>query len=113
MLTAFLGPKTDRRTLVKFYRKVRPFGPGWEPVRKEAGISKAEAKSSGDNFPVALVGWVSGSLTIWSALFTVGNLLYKRWTYFSILLGVFIVSGLVLLRVISRLWGKSSTASAA
>jgi Na+/proline symporter len=113
MLTAFLGPKTDRRTLVKFYRKVRPFGPGWEPVRKEAGISKAEAKSSGDNFPVALVGWVSGSLTIWSALFTVGNLLYKRWTYFYILLGVFIVSGLVLLRVISRLWGKSSTASAA
>jgi Na+/proline symporter len=113
MLTAFLGPKTDQETLLKFYRKVRPFGPGWEPVRKEAGISKAEAKSTGDNFPVALIGWVSGSLTIWSALFTVGNFLYKRWTYFFILLGVFIISGLVLLRVISRLWTKSPAAPGA
>jgi hypothetical protein len=108
VLTAFLGPKTDPKTIIKFYKKVRPFGPGWEPVRKQAGISKAEAKSSGDNFPVALVGWVSGSLTIWSALFTGGNFLYKRWTYTFILLGVFVVSGLVLLRVINRLWTKDS-----
>jgi solute:Na+ symporter, SSS family len=109
-LTAFFGPKTEAQTLVKFYKKVRPFGPGWEPVRKEAGISKEEAKSTGDNFPVALVGWVSGSLTIWSALFTVGNFLYKRWTYAFILLGIFIVSALVLIRVISRLWGKDTAA---
>jgi solute:Na+ symporter, SSS family len=107
MLTAFLGPKTDPQTLVKFYKKVKPFGPGWEPVRKEAGISREEAKKTGDNFPVALVGWVSGSLTIWSALFTVGNFLYGRLTYAFILLAVFIVSGSVLLRVISRLWAKS------
>jgi SSS family solute:Na+ symporter len=107
VLTAFLGPKTDPQTLIKFYKKVRPFGPGWEPVRKEAGISKAEAKSTGDNFPVALVGWVSGSLTIWSALFAVGNFLYGRMTYAFILLAVFIVSGTALLRVINRLWEKN------
>jgi Na+/proline symporter len=106
VLTAFLGPKTDPQTLVKFYKKVRPFGPGWEPVRKQAGLSKAEARTTGDNFPVALVGWVSGSLTIWSALFTVGNFLYGRTTYALVLLAVFIVSGTVLLRVINRLWAK-------
>ena len=27
--TAYLGPQTDRRVLVEFYKKVRPFGPGW------------------------------------------------------------------------------------
>jgi len=107
VLTAFLGPKTDPQTLVKFYKKVRPFGPGWEPIRKEAGLSKAEARTTGDNFPVALVGWVSGSLTIWSALFAVGNFLYGRTTYAMVLLGIFIASGLVLLRVINRLWAKS------
>ncbi len=107
VLTAFLGPKTDPQTLVKFYKKVRPFGPGWEPIRKEAGVPKAEARSTGDNFPVALVGWVSGSLTIWSALFTVGNFLYGRTTYAFVLLGVFVVSGTVLIRVINRLWAKS------
>ena len=107
VITAFLGPKTDPQTLVKFYKKVRPFGPGWEPIRKEAGVSKAEARTSGDNFPVALVGWVSGSLTIWSALFAVGNFLYGRTTYALVLLGVFIASGLVLVRVINRLWAKN------
>ena len=113
MLTALLGPKTDRQTLIKFYKKVRPFGPGWEPVRKEAGISKEEAKSTGDNFPVALVGWVSGSLTIWSALFAVGNFLYGRTTYALVLFGIFLVSGMVLIRVVNRLWAKNPAAPGA
>jgi Na+/proline symporter len=107
MLTAFLGPQTDRQTLIAFYKKVRPFGPGWKAVRKEAGISEAEARAPGESFPLALVGWVSGSLTIWSALFMVGNFLYGRTTYALVLLGVFILSGLVLIRVVNRLWAKS------
>jgi Na+/proline symporter len=106
MLTAYLGPQTDRAQLVAFYKKVRPFGPGWKAVRKEAGISEADAKASHESFPVALVGWVSGSLTIWSALFTVGNILYGRWIYASVLFVVFAASGYVLLRVINRLWAK-------
>jgi len=111
VLTAFLGPKTNPQTLIKFYKKVKPFGPGWEPVRKEAGISRDEAKKTGDNFPVALVGWVSGSLTIWSALFAVGNFLYGRMTHALVLLGVLIVSGAFLLRVINRLWAKDTAGS--
>ena len=107
MLTAFLGPQTDREKLLSFYKKVRPSGPGWKKIRKESGISAAEAKSGSDSFPRALVGWVSGSLTIWSALFTVGNVLYGRWVYAGVLFAVFVVAGLVLLRVISRLWAKT------
>jgi Na+/proline symporter len=107
LLTAYLGPKTDRKTLIEFYKKVRPFGPGWASIRKEAGISEAEAKATHENFPLALVGWVSGSVVIWSALFTVGNILYRRWTYAFVLFGVFIVGGLTLLRVINRLWAKN------
>ncbi|HVP89831.1 MAG TPA: sodium:solute symporter family protein [Terriglobales bacterium] len=108
VLTAFLGPKTDPETLLRFYKKVRPAGPGWEPVRMEAGISKEEARATSDSLPMAMIGWVSGSLTIWSALFTVGNVLYKRWTYAAVLFGVFLVSGTVLLRVMNRLFSKPS-----
>jgi len=107
LLTAFFGPQTDRRTLVNFYNKVRPFGPGWRTVRKEAGITEAEARATHENFPLALIGWVSGTAVIWSALFTVGNFLYGRTAYALMLLAVFIVSGLVLLRVINRLWAKN------
>jgi SSS family solute:Na+ symporter len=106
VLTAFLGPQTDREALIAFYKKVRPFGPGWKTVRKEAGISEADARGSHESFPLALAGWVSGSLTIWSALFMVGNFLYGRTTYALVLLGVFLLSGFVLIRVVNRLWSK-------
>jgi SSS family solute:Na+ symporter len=106
VLTAFIGPKTDRQTLISFYKKVKPFGPGWTKVRIEAGVSEKEAKATGQNIPLALIGWVSGCMVVWSALFTVGNFLYGRLNYAYILLGVFIVAGLVLVRVINRLWAK-------
>ena len=104
VLAAYLAPQTDRKTLIEFYRKVRPSGPGWEPIRIEAGISKAEAAQTGESLPMALVGWIAGSITIWSSLFTVGNILYGR-TSAALLMGaVFVVSGFVLLRVINKLW---------
>jgi len=111
LLTAYLGPQTDKETLIKFYKKVRPMGPGWKAVRRQAGITEAEGKATGESFPLALVGWVSGSLTIWSALFTVGNFLYGRLTYGFILLAVSVASGLVLIKVVNRLWanGKGGT----
>jgi solute:Na+ symporter, SSS family len=106
LLTAFLGPETDRKTLVEFYRKARPFGPGWKNVREEAGISVQEAKATGQNIPMALLGWVAGCTTIWSALFTVGNFLYGRMTYAGILFGIFVISGTALIFVVNKLWTK-------
>jgi len=104
ILTALFGPETSRETLVTFYKKVRPFGPGWEIIRKEAGIAKVEKRSTGENIPMALLGWVAGCTVIWSSLFMVGNFLYGRTEYALALLGVFLVSGGFLLYVINRLW---------
>ncbi|HOW69049.1 MAG TPA: Na+:solute symporter [Phycisphaerae bacterium] len=106
ILTAYLGPQTDRKTLVEFYKKVRPFGPGWARIRREAGIPDAEAAASHENIPLALLGWVAGCTVIWSSLFTVGNFLYGRMSMAMVLLAVFAVSGLVLLRVIGVLWSN-------
>ena len=103
MLTAYLGPQTDPAALLNFYRKVRPFGPGWEPIRAKAGVLE-EQVDAGDNIPLALVGWVSGCTMIWSALFTVGNFLYGRMNYAIGLMVVFAISALVVLRVVQRLW---------
>ncbi len=102
--TAYLGPETSRETLVAFYAKVRPFGPGWERIRLEAGLEKAAPGTERDNIPLALVGWFSGCTAIWSALFIVGNVLYGRYGYAYFLLAVFVVSGGVLLRVMQKLW---------
>jgi SSS family solute:Na+ symporter len=103
VLAAYLAPQTDRETLVAFYRKVHPVGPGWKDIRREAGLSE-ESVERADNIPLALLGWVAGCTMIWSSLFAVGNFLYGRTPYALALLAVFAVSGLVLLRVVNRLW---------
>jgi Na+/proline symporter len=100
LVTAYVGPQTDKATLIAFFRKVHPTGPGWNHIRAEAGVIAVES----DNMPMALLGWVSGCVMIWSALFTVGNFLYGR-TETALMLGaVFAVSGLTVIRVVSRLW---------
>ncbi|PYR91921.1 MAG: Na+:solute symporter [Acidobacteria bacterium] len=103
IVTAYAAPQTDHAVLLEFYRKVRPFGPGWAAIRREAGIVVDEV-AAGDNIPMALLGWVTGCMAIWSALFAVGNYLYGRWGYALALTAIFVVSGAVLIRIVNRLW---------
>ncbi|MFN8058107.1 MAG: hypothetical protein U0Q12_03015 [Vicinamibacterales bacterium] len=111
-LTAFLGPETDRRVLVEFYRTVRPFGPGWAHIRQDAGLSD-HGRRCADNIPMALAGWVAGCTTIWSALFTIGYVLYGRAGAATALGVVFAVSGLALVAIVRRLRAAPSDTSPA
>jgi Na+/proline symporter len=108
LLTAFVTAPTDRQKLIDFYKKVRPFGPGWRIIREAAGISEVEAAATHENIPLALLGWSAGCAVIWSSLFTVGNILYGRWGLAAALFAVFVLSGLVLLYVINKLWGNEN-----
>jgi len=106
---AYLGPQTDRAVLVAFYRKVRPFGPGWARIREEAGVSATDA-GAGLNIPRALLGWLAGCTAIWSALFAVGSFLYGRTMHAWLLTAVFAVSASVLASVVRVLWAADSKA---
>jgi Na+/proline symporter len=114
IVASFLLPPTDKATLISFVRKVKPAGPGWAAIRAEAGVSDADVAGS-NHTVLAFVGWAAGVATIWSSLFAIGNFLYaagdaSRWTMAWVLTAVFIVSGLILLNVIQRLWAKPVTA---
>ncbi|HLH16067.1 MAG TPA: hypothetical protein VKX45_02555 [Bryobacteraceae bacterium] len=98
---AYLGPQTDPETLIRFYRKVHPAGPGWEPIRAKAGAVEGE---TADHVPLAMVGWLCGCAMIWSALFAVGNFLYGRMGYALGLLAVFVVTAAIVAMVVKRLW---------
>ncbi len=89
MLTAYLGPQTDEAALIKFFRKVRPFGPGWRHDSGEGRHFRRRSREPADNIPLALLGWFTGCIMIWSALFAVGNFLYGRTGYATALLAVF------------------------
>ena len=92
--TAWLGPETDRAVLIEFYRKVRPVGAGLG-AHSQGRRAAGRRDGSADNIPLAMLGWTAGCTAIWSALFTVGNLLYMRPTAAAILFVVFLVSTLV------------------
>ena len=109
MLTAFFGPQTDRAVLIDFYKKVRPFGPGWAPIRHEAGV---RVDPGADNIPLALLGWVAGCTAIWSSLFAVGNFLYHRYTQALLLTAVFAVSAFFLIHATRALWTAPSPSRA-
>jgi Na+/proline symporter len=100
LATAFLGPQNDHATLLSFYKKVHPAGPGWAAIRAEAGV----VEEATDNIPMALLGWIGGCIMIWSALFAVGNFLYGRMDYAAGLAVVFAISGFTVIRVVSKLW---------
>ena len=106
LVTAFLSPPTSRETLVAFYKKVHPSGPGWDAIRRAAGVSEADAARHSDHMGMATLGWISGCAVIWSSLFAIGNFLYGRMTLALTLTAVFVVSGIVLIYVVNRLWDK-------
>jgi Na+/proline symporter len=109
LLAAYLAPATDHETLRAFCRKVQPFGPGWRKFREAEGLT-AEP-TTGENIPLALLGWVAGCATIWSSLFAVGNFLYGRAGYALACLAVFAIAGFVLIRVVGRLWRAPAAAA--
>ncbi|HEY2433444.1 MAG TPA: sodium:solute symporter family protein [Vicinamibacterales bacterium] len=107
LVTAFVGSQTSRERLVAFYRQVHPSGPGWTPIRIAAGISDAEAAATEDSLFRAAIGWIAGCLTIWSALFGIGELLYGRSLQALGLTAVFAVSAGVLVYTVNTLWTDS------
>ena len=110
LAAAYLAPPTDSAVLEAFYRKVRPPGPGWARVRRDAGLP-ADDRAPGEDLPRALLGWLAGCTAIWSSLFAVGNALYGRTGTAWALTGVAVVSTLALVSVVRRLWTATSRAS--
>ncbi len=87
----------DDVTLDRFYRLIRPAGPGWAPVR-----ARLPDVSPTDGIANSLLGWGLGCLFVYSALFATGNLLYGRMETGGVLAGIAVASGVGLVRVMSK-----------
>jgi len=73
LVVTFLTPATSQSTLIRFYELVRPFGNGWQPIKKLAQVG-----SQPDSLPAALLGWFLGCTLVYSALFATGNFIYGK-----------------------------------
>lgn len=104
--TAIVTAPTERATLLAFYRKVRPAGPGWESVRAETGLP-----ASPDSLPQAFVAWMFGCFMVYGALFGTGSLIYGHTATAAFWIVVFVISAGVLLRIVPKMWSGSPVES--
>jgi SSS family solute:Na+ symporter len=109
LVAAWFTPGTETRRLVAFYRKVRPAGPGWNPIRDAAGISPKDGARESDDLGQATIGWIAGCLATWSGIFALGYFLYGRTGTAWILTAIFAASTVVLIATVNSLWGKGGS----
>ena len=102
MLTALLTEPTEQKTLLRFYRKVHPGGPGWKRVlvkAKEAGEDIDSYLAEKWDMPASLLGVFLGLLVIYNGLFAIGFWLYANSIAALITTAVSVVAAALLIRM--------------
>ncbi len=90
----------DEGALVRFYRLVRPAGPGWQPIAAKAGPLDMPP----DPLSRSLLGWVLGCTFVYAALFGTGSFIYGKTGPGVLWAAVFVVSGVGLFRLLPKFW---------
>ena len=107
IVVTFATAPTSQETLIKFYKLVRPMGPGWRHIRQAAGVGP-----SPDSFAHALLGWVLGLSFVYSGLFGAGSFLYGSNLQGAALAVVFALSGTGLVYVLRGIFRSPDSLSA-
>jgi Na+/proline symporter len=80
MLTAPESPAV----LERFYRRVRPGGPGWSEVSERLGFGREPIPGGA----LQWTNWIAGVIAVYTTLFGIGKLVFGDWTTGLVLLGV-------------------------
>ncbi len=92
-LITMITPPADATTLARFYDRIRPAGPGWRRVRRDAGLP-----TSTDRPAEALLGTTAGCAMVYAILFGTGYVLYGRHAAAVVCGLVAVVAGTLLVR---------------
>ncbi len=77
LVVVYFTPPTSEAVLENFYRRIRPIGPGWAPVRARMGSTAERPRT---DFTASLTCFFAAVIGVYSALFATGYLLYGRTT---------------------------------
>lgn len=81
VIVTLLTKPTDQKTLLEFYRKVSPGGPGWKKVLENAKLAGEDVESYLNqkwSVPAGLLSVFLGLVLIYSLLFATGFWLYSN-----------------------------------
>ena len=95
LIVTFITPSDDTDTLVNFYNKTKPGGPGWDIIKNNSGISNEKEDWI---VPRGIICMIIGCISIYSALFSTGYFIYGEINSGLIFLLITIISGYVLFK---------------
>jgi len=104
ILITYLTPSEDKKVLRDFYKKIQPGGIGWKKVvddAKKEGVNIEGNKEAWD-VPTGIICMVLGCLFVYSILFSIGSLLYSKYTVATFLLVISFAS----LFFLQKAWKK-------
>ena len=73
LIVTFLTPADDKEILIKFYKKTKPGGPGWNMIKKDIKIDDEKEEWI---LPKGILCMLLGCICIYSALFSTGYFIY-------------------------------------
>ena len=98
LAVTFITPADDNETLINFYKKTKPGGPGWSFIKKLDNIDNKEEKWI---VPSGILCMILGCLMIYSALFSTGYFIYG-FTFEAFVFLFFAIVFLILLFLYSK-----------
>ncbi len=107
MAATFLTQPESKEVLRSFYMKIQPGGPGWAKVVKDAEQDKQRIITTDEKWsvPAGISAMLLGCVLIYACMFATGYWIYGHTLKASILTGVAIISGLLLVRVWNKMKG--------
>jgi solute:Na+ symporter, SSS family len=99
LLVTLLTPPEPRETLVAFYRRVRPSGPGWRTIAAETGV---EDDVPGESLGMQFYNWLLGCVLIYATLFGIGKLVFKEWMEGAVYTVAAVIAAVLISRNLSR-----------
>jgi Na+/proline symporter len=85
VIATYFTPPTEDATLRNFYRKIKPGGNGWDAVIKKAHAEGDMIKKEVGQLPLEILCVLIGCITVYGALFAMGNWIYGDFTLAMIL----------------------------
>ncbi len=104
LIATFTTKPESKEVLQSFYKKIQPGGPGWAKVVNEAKKDNIEI-DSGEKWsvPSGITAMILGVVLVYSMMFATGYWIYGETTPALIGTGLALVSGLLLMKVWSKM----------
>lgn len=112
ILTSYVTPQTDTRTLREFYKLCHPGGPGWRKVVEDARADGEEIDQkhaiSDWRLPIQLLSVFLGCVAIYSSLFAIGNFLYGNLLWGALTTALAVISTVLLFKEFNKIGAETS-----